>query len=254
MTVFHTDLDNTLIYSYKHDIGGDKRSVELYQGREISYISGRTFSLLREVKKKILIVPVTTRTIEQYSRIDLGTGPFEYALVCNGGVLLVNGKKDPEWYRESRKLIEESEDELHRAMRFLEKDARRSFELRFIEDLFVFTKCDFPREVTDDLRKELDGTAAEVFHNGSKVYVLPKKLSKGMAVMRFREYLQPSYVIAAGDSRFDLSMLEAADKGLAPHGFARKYRAEDKVLEMDERKLFSEAVLEECLKTTREKP
>ena len=31
MQIVHTDLDNTLIYSYKHEIGGPKTCVEIYQ-------------------------------------------------------------------------------------------------------------------------------------------------------------------------------------------------------------------------------
>ena len=42
---FFTDLDNTLIYSYKHEIGEQKKSVELYQGRWISYMTNETESL-----------------------------------------------------------------------------------------------------------------------------------------------------------------------------------------------------------------
>ena len=56
MIAFHTDLDNTLIYSYKHDIGPRKRNVELYQGREISYITEETYHLLQLVKNEMLIV------------------------------------------------------------------------------------------------------------------------------------------------------------------------------------------------------
>ena len=37
--VFFSDLDNTLIYSYKHDIGNDKESVEIYNGRKVSFRS-----------------------------------------------------------------------------------------------------------------------------------------------------------------------------------------------------------------------
>ena len=97
MIVFHTDLDNTIIYSYKHDIGADKRCVELYHDREISYITGETYRLLKQVRVKeqqVMIVPTTTRTIEQYQRIDLGIGTVSYALVCNGGVLLSDGRED----------------------------------------------------------------------------------------------------------------------------------------------------------------
>lgn len=49
------DMDNTIIYSYKHDIGEKKLNVELYNGREISFISERTYSLLKEVNDKMLL-------------------------------------------------------------------------------------------------------------------------------------------------------------------------------------------------------
>lgn len=39
MNIFCTDLDNTIIYSYKHNIGNDKINVEIYEDREISYIT-----------------------------------------------------------------------------------------------------------------------------------------------------------------------------------------------------------------------
>lgn len=80
MIVFHTDLDNTLIYSYKHNIGEQKRCVEIYHEREISYITQETYRLLQKMMKpekchdQVLVVPTTTRTIEQYQRIHLGVG------------------------------------------------------------------------------------------------------------------------------------------------------------------------------------
>jgi len=43
MVVFNTDLDNTMIFSYKHDIGPEKRNVEIYEGREISFITQRQY-------------------------------------------------------------------------------------------------------------------------------------------------------------------------------------------------------------------
>ena len=43
MKILCTDLDNTIIYSYKHDIGNEKMNVELYKEREISFITKRTF-------------------------------------------------------------------------------------------------------------------------------------------------------------------------------------------------------------------
>lgn len=253
MTVLHADLDNTIIYSYRHDIGMHKRTVEWYQGRELSFITEKTYELLKTVREKMLVVPTSTRTVEQYERIDLGTGPFSYALVCNGGVLLAEGKRDPEWYQDSLEDTEESREELECAIRFLEADPGRFFELRFPEELFLFTKCEEPERTVRGLRERLDLSKVQVFHNGFKVYVLPEKLSKGHAVRRFREYIGAGAVVAAGDSEFDIPMLAEADIGMAPFGFCRAFGAGLPVREAGETELFSEYVLAECIKFEEER-
>ena len=231
------DMDNTIIYSYKRNIGENKLNVELYNGREISFISEKTHDLLKKVSEKMTIIPTSTRTEEQYKRIDLDIGIVPYALVCNGGVLLVNGKRDREWYLESLQMI---------------RDSRRKFELRFLDELFIFTKCEKPEEVVEDLQAKLTTKLVDVFHNGEKVYVVPVNLSKGMAVRRLRKRLQPAYIIAAGDSEFDVSLVEESDLGLVPAGFKKIYgngsdRFKETVMEMEAGRLFSETLLEKCL-------
>lgn len=222
--------------------------METYQGREISFITEKTHQLLQEVKKEILVVPTSTRSVEQYQRIDLGVGAFPYALVCNGGILLADGKRDNSWYQESLALAEKSQVELEKALHILGKDARRKFELRFIERLFVFTKCSQPKQAAADLREILDAKLVDVFCNGEKVYVVPRDLNKGKAVSRFREYIHADYVVAAGDSEFDIPMLREADAGLAPHGFRDGFGIGFSVHEMDGQEVFAEFLLEECLK------
>lgn len=251
MTVWHVDLDNTLIYSYKHDIGKDKINVEIYQDREISFLTGNTYENLKKIKKKALIVPTSTRSIEQYNRINLQIGNIPYALVCNGGILLKDGEKDSSWYRTSLESIRESMPSLKAAQRFLEKDSRRKFELRFIEDLFLFTKCDQPELVVEELKKNLDTNSADVFHNKEKVYVVPGKLSKGAAVERFREYIKADKIIAAGDSEFDISMLRAADIRITPHGFRQEYSIDFPVEEMPGNEIFSDEMTERILELCR---
>ena len=51
------DMDNTIIYSYKRNIGENKLNVELYNGREISFISEKTHDLLKKVSEKMTIIP-----------------------------------------------------------------------------------------------------------------------------------------------------------------------------------------------------
>lgn len=254
MIVFHTDLDNTLIYSYKHNIGEQKRCVEIYHEREISYITQETYRLLQKMMKpekchdQVLVVPTTTRTIEQYQRIHLGVGAFSYALVCNGGVLLVDGKEDKKWYQDSLQRIQNSTGELYKALKLLDKDMRRIFELRFIKELFIFTKCEQPETVVAELKEVLNTEIVEIFHNGVKVYVVPKALNKGTAVERFRDYIRADFVIAAGDSTFDISMLEAADQGIAAPELAQCYPFSQKVICPSAEKIFAEAALERVLR------
>lgn len=246
--IFFTDLDNTIIYSYKHDIGRDKINVEIYQGREISFITQSTHEYLKNLKENILVVPTSTRTVEQYERIDLEAGSFKYALVCNGGILLENGIKADGWYRQSLREIEESNGEIEKGLKLLEDNPLRTFEVRYIEKLFVFTKCDSPELVVSQLENELDGSYVDVFNNGSKVYIVPKSLNKGRAIERFMEYMHESFAVAAGDSRFDIPMLKAADIGLAPAGFKEEFNIDFAVEEMEGKKVFSDELLERCMK------
>ena len=247
MKILCTDLDNTIIYSYKHDIGNEKMNVEIYKEREISFISNHTYELLKKVKEEFLIIPTSTRTIEQYERIDLKIGTFKYALVCNGSVLLVDGKKDKDWYKESLRLAKPSNLEVKKALEYLENDKRRTFELRHIEDLFVFTKCDEAETVVNELREYLDKNLVNVFNNKEKVYVLPTLLSKGKAIERLRKYLKAEFIIAAGDSEFDISMVEAANVGLVPYGFKSEFNIKSDIYEMGKEGLFSEQFLRKCL-------
>lgn len=245
MIAFHTDLDNTLIFSYRHDIGTRKRCVELYQGREVSFVTERTAELLKRLPEEIVLIPTTTRMEEQYRRIDLGIGTPAYALVCNGGVLLVDGQEEEGWYRESMELVAECKEELARAEGLLRRDPDRSFEVRNIRELFLFTKSEKPELSAGRLRRALDLRKMEVFTNGCKVYVLPKRLNKGEALRRFRRRFSPELVLAAGDSAFDVPMLEAADGGFAPEALGRGRVSGGRVRFLGPEGIFSELMLEE---------
>lgn len=243
MIIFHTDLDNTIIYSYKHDLGPDKSCVEIYQDREISFVTAKTAGLLQKVKEKVLIVPTTTRTAEQYNRIRLGIGEVQYALVCNGGILLENGVENQEWYEESLSLIQNCRQELQKSEQLLLADRDRCFEIRNINRLFVFTKSQNPMESVRKLKNHLNTDLVDIFSNGIKVYVIPKQLSKGMAVKRFQKRVRADLVVAAGDSEFDLPMLREADIALAPESLAENESLPENTVVLNGRSIFSEEVL-----------
>lgn len=250
MIIFNTDLDNTMIYSYKHDIGEDKLCAEVYQDREISFITAETARMLKKVNDTVLLVPTTTRTLEQYNRINLGTGTPKYALVCNGGVLLVDGEEDEEWYRQSLEAVGDCFEQLRLAEEILEQDEHRSFEIRNIRRLFVFTKSEEPERSIETLKAQLNTQMVDVFNNGIKVYVVPKKLSKGRAIERLRQKLGAELVIAAGDSEFDVSMLQSCDVPIAPSELAKTACLPYNTVLIDEG-IFSEAVLNTVLETVK---
>ena len=244
MIIFHTDLDNTLIYSYKHDIGKDKQCVELYHGREISFVTRKTYEMLKVLKEKILIIPTTTRTIEQYERIHFGLGKFQYALVCNGGVLLENGKENWDWYWQSHEIVAECQAGMEQSRYLLQNDPDRNFDVRNIRDLFIFTKSRNPQKTVEMLKGSLNTEILDIFSNGTKVYVVPKRLNKGTAVQRFKEKLQAEKIVSAGDSEFDIPMLNYSDIGIAPKQLADRYQLNQNVIVMDNDGIFSEKLLE----------
>ena len=250
MIIFNTDIDNTMIYSYRHDIGKNKVCAEVYRDREISFMTSKTARLLKAVSEKILIIPTTTRTTEQYERVNLGTGRVKYALTCNGGILLIDGKEDSHWYKQSLKLTGDSQIELKKSQYLLERDINRSFEIRNIRDLFIFTKSSEPQKTVEVLKKSTDEKLLDIFCNGIKVYALPKALNKGTAVSRFKKLIGADRVIAAGDSEFDISMLNAADISIAPEKLRKFPELTDKSILISDDKIFSEEILKYIISLT----
>lgn len=251
MILFHSDLDNTLIYSYKHDIGTDKVCVEIYHGREVSFMTKKSYELLKSIQDRLIFVPTTTRTIEQYNRIDFGIGIPRYALVCNGGILLENGVKNKEWYGQSLELVSECREEMEKAETWLKQDENRTFEIRNIEELFLFTKSSEPYKSVQKLKECINPKLADVFSNGVKVYVVPKKLNKGMAVRRLKQWVKADMVIAAGDSEFDIPMIDEADIAFAPKELLKHCEVRSERILEEQDRIFSDAILEHLTRESR---
>lgn len=218
MTYFCSDLDNTLIYSYRHDIGKEKVLVETKEGKELSYMTKVSYELLKQVSQKKELIPLTTRSLEQYSRIDFGNQvKIKYALVANGGILLENNKINEDWFKETKKIVSYAEEELEKGIEILKKDENICFEIRKVDGLSVFTKSNNVEETIKRLKDTLNPDIVYVDYNGAKVYIFPEKLDKGSSLKRFRNYVgENTSFVAAGDSDFDVPMLLAADYGFCP--------------------------------------
>lgn len=211
MILFACDLDNTLIHSYKR---ADKNDicVEIKEGKELSFMTPKGYLALQKIAEQVDFVPVTTRSTEQYKRINLLKGAYpKYALTTNGGILLVNNEVDLNWLDESKKMIENTYGEMEKGFETLQKDPNISFEIRIVDEMFVFTKTKDVFKTTETLKSHLDESKVDILSHGEKIYIFPKAMNKGTAVKRLKKRLQREYLISAGDSEFDVPMLKMAD-------------------------------------------
>lgn len=245
MNLFISDLDNTMIYSYKKDIGSDKVLVETKDGKHLSFMTKKSYDLLNIIRTKYLFVPATTRSLEQYRRIKFNQNyEPKLALVTNGGNLLYKNKIDDKYHLDSLKLIEIAAEQLSAAIKLLKVDKHVSFEVRMVDELFAFTKSDDLSYTIENLKDKLDLSLVDVLSNGSKVYVIPKSLNKGVAVNRIKEFTGIDYAFCAGDSEFDIPMLLESDLAFVPDNLSKNSKLKDVNLMIAEGdNIFSDYIL-----------
>lgn len=210
MTYFFADLDGTVIRSARTKRAGDI-TVEYKDGAAISCISEKSAALL----PKINFIPVTSRSAEQYRRIKFpfGFSP-KYAITDNGGNLLVDGEVQPDRAKMSAEITRSCAEELKRCEKLLESDPDRSFEIRTVDGLFLFTKSRRPEKTEERLGGLSD---CDFYRTGEKVYVIPKGINKGESAVRLLGRLGDNdKIICAGDSEMDIPLLNIADIAVFP--------------------------------------
>lgn len=198
MILFASDLDNTLIHSYKYR-RDDDICIEHYEGREQTFISTRALDLLKEIAAQILFIPVTTRSIAQYRRI-FWTEDFKprLAVVANGAYLL-NGDNQENF------IVTNHKTELNRQLASADKNLFTIAQI--VDESFLYLRC---RDDVD-VDKIFFDTKLTIQHRGKKFYIFPPQLNKGEALRRLIKKFSPDKIICAGDSVIDLPMLELAD-------------------------------------------
>ena len=175
-------------------------------------------------------MPVTTRTEEQYRRLEhMEEIGVRYAVLCNGGKLLSHGREDERWTRASLKAAESAMDALEAAA--AELGRRGEHGVQRPEPYLVYAATRDPERDCRELREALPGTVG-VFHDRRKVYVHAAEINKGNALKRLMEDFGKIPTAAAGDGEPDIPMLNAADWAIAGERIygavdnPRKYRVE----------------------------
>ncbi|MFJ5623063.1 HAD family hydrolase [Peribacillus loiseleuriae] len=230
--IFASDLDQTLIYSI--------RSMRLAQGclvpamrvvekrgeREISYMTLAAIELLKKVADKMMFLPVTTRTVEQFRYITLFQEEIvpSFAVTSNGGNILVKGKIDEEWQRLIKVKLENEALNGEKILEHFSEIANDEWvhSQHTADELFHYCLIERDSAPLDELihfKELIDQQGWKMSLQGRKLYFVPKAVNKWDAVAYIKEKSNREFVAAAGDSLLDLPMLEVADYAIAPiHG------------------------------------
>lgn len=228
--IYASDLDRTLIYSLNAiGVPGDASGLvpaEVIDGRTVSYISKQALDMLKELAAKIVFMPVTTRTIAQYRRINLFQETIipDYAVTSNGGNILVNGVVDHEWRAAVGRLVERGSVPAEEAGRIVRSVVRAEWitSERYCDELFytfVVHRDSLPLDEITRMAERLDGLGWKVSLQGRKLYIVPEAVNKSDAILHVRRTVRSEPMVASGDSLLDKSLLAAADYAIAPcHG------------------------------------
>lgn len=235
--IFFSDLDQTMIYSTrqiaKHNDDVNKQIlVESYNGKPISYMTKDALAKLGEISQVYLFVPTTTRTLDQYNRIDFGKHVFaSHAITTNGGRIVDNGKEDKQWTKNTVDLISSQGVEPVKALEELNSLIESSsdvvknhiIKVRSADNFFNYLVTDLSVERPDNFVEELKAKAEEwnyvMSFQSTKIYFIPKVLTKERAALEIMERADCIESVAAGDSFLDIGLMAAADYGIRPrHG------------------------------------
>ncbi len=227
-TVICADLDRTLIYSAAalglrgaDEDGPALLCVELYQHLPQSFMLADAAAALAELAQVATLVPTTTRTVEQYARVQLPGPAPRYGICANGGTLLVDGVADGDWSTHVHALLRSCAP-VQEVLAQLEPLPPFVRTLRVASGLFVYAVVD-RAELPGAWLAELSEWCAErewtVSVQGRKVYCVPNLLRKSAAAAEVCRRTGASRMLAAGDSLLDTDLLLAADAAIRPrHG------------------------------------
>lgn len=230
-TLVISDLDRTLLYSTSvlllppGEPAPPLRCVELFEGKQLSFLTERAVTLIAGLVERGCFVPITTRTVAQYQRVAAPFAAAEYAVCANGGRLLRHGVEDRAFTAAVAARLAESGAslaEMYAVFARLAAEDGVAVRIRTADDLFCYSVVD-RAAVPDGWIGRLTASARTlgwaVSLQGRKVYCVPTALTKAAAARELADRLGVVRIVAAGDSLLDADLLDAADAAIRPaHG------------------------------------
>ena len=215
--IFATDLDNTMIFSNRRILGLEKevKCVEFSDGRPITYMTHSSFAKLTQLIRETTVIPITTRSLKQFQRIQIFS-ELPLAVVDNGGTILQNGKPHAGWEDHIKRILEKYD--LNHVLEIFSTLPSLSSLPTTVDEKYVFAKSDQPDLCKEILEHSIDTKYWKISVQRKKIYAIPAEITKGNALRYICNHLIPGnhLVISSGDSNLDIPMLDISDYGLIP--------------------------------------
>lgn len=205
--LFACDLDGTVLVPARHAVPGDVPA-ETIGVETRSFWPAGLAAALRGLPGNISFVPVTSRSVEQYRRLDWpeGTVPV-LAVVANGAILLD---------RDGRMPLADTGPFMGLIAESVERLAGYPGKARVVDGAYAYLHLDAEADL-DRVRADAPWPLRE-FRAGRKLYCVPPGVDKETAVSKLCRMLGAKPGYAAGDGPMDAGMLRMAGRALVPAG------------------------------------
>ena len=163
------------------------------------------------------VVPLTTRGYDPYARLRGMTEALGWhdALICNGSILLHDFEEDADWRAESERLAAPYLNELLQCKAIAEEVAGAASVI-YTEPFMFYIRGEKANAACPLIQAAADPERFIIHEYTRKVYCIPQIFNKGASAERYRKTFGYADYLAAGDSIFDLPMLEGAAAGFCP--------------------------------------
>lgn len=208
MTIlFAADLDGTLIFPPGPEA---TRPVA-----PTAAMTPRAAELLIDVRSELTFAAVTTRTPPAVKPLSLPPGPVRLLAASNGARIYINGVEDRDWSHYTYGEVIDAE-QLEQAVAVLGAAGLRHAQVRDGAYARAFMQ---PGSDPSELQELADSLCMTLSLQGAKAHLVPRDLTKAAVTAEFQTRIGASRLLAAGDSRLDLEMMQQADAALRPaHG------------------------------------
>ena len=222
------DIDNTILFSKNCDrIDGDV-CTEYRLGKEQGFMLEELVNVIYNIEavshKDVYIIPLTTRSVEQYFRTTLADD-CRYGITTCGGELFRFRKPVVKWMTEQKEKMYPIANYIYDTFNYLNKHCGDGASFcRIVDGYYVFLRSedkDKIKELEDTVKlsNEQEGLMKDIdiVNTGTKLTILPSFLNKGYAVDKFiKEFkdiegYQEVETWGFGDSIFDVPMLNKVD-------------------------------------------